>query len=113
MGDVQRWKGNMDKAIEYYEMGLKVLPKYYGDRSYGEINPFISQLNDVLKTLAQDNERKGKYDKAIFYYENLIEIDWPSRVEGHYKTLARIFLKLGNKDRAAECYKKAKEYSQK
>lgn len=117
IGDV--YQGHDDeKAIEYYKKGLKILPKYYGNRSYYEIYPYLSDIDDIFYWSANYYDKRGEYDKAIFYYERLLELDLrysqgPSGyIERHYRDLGNIYSKIGNHEKASECYKKAYEYSQ-
>ncbi len=118
IGDTYR-SHDEEKAIEYYEKGLSILPKYYGNRAYYEIYPYLSEINDVFSCLANYYFKRKEYDKSIFYYETSLEIDvhrniGPSgRIEARYKFLGILYSRVGNHEKASECYKKASEYSQK
>jgi tetratricopeptide (TPR) repeat protein len=117
LGNMQRQLRNMDKAKEYYDKGFNVLPKYYGALPYHEIYHYLPDFEDILLIYATDYDQKSEYDKAVLYYENLVEIavryqNGPSGpVKRRYIDLGRIYSKVGNNDKAAECYKKAAEYN--
>lgn len=119
MGNLQLENGNKEKAKEYYDEGFKVLPKYYGVMPYYEISIYLPKFDDILEWYANYYEQRGAYDKAIFYYENLIEIairyqNGPSGpAERRYKDLGNLYSKIGNQEKASECYNKVHDHHQK
>jgi tetratricopeptide (TPR) repeat protein len=119
MGNLQREEGKKESAKEYYEKGFNILHKYYGTMPYYEIYHYLPEFDEILLMFAQDHEQKGEYDKALFYYENIIEIatryqNGPSGpAVKYYKDLERLYSKMGNHEKASECHTKANEYAQK
>ncbi len=101
--------GDSDTSIEYYENGLKILPKYYGDE-------YPYYIKDYFRKLADYYDKKGEYQKSVLYYEKLLEVILPSRhihpsyIEGYYQKLGGVYFKSGNQKKADECFEKALEY---
>jgi tetratricopeptide (TPR) repeat protein len=118
MGLIQERMGNNEKAREFYEKGMKVLPKYYGTKPYYEIH--LPNFYEALNWLANYYTQIGDYDKAIFYSEQLLEItlhwahNYTSReIEQCYKKIGWLYSKTGKDEKAVFFNKKATEYSQK
>lgn len=117
MGNLARRKGNDDQAREYYEKGFKVLPKYYGNKPYFEMYSYLPDFDEITEYFANYHEQRGEYDKAIFYYEQLVEIairyeQGPSGpIVKRYKQLERIYTIAGKHDKATACRDKANEYA--
>jgi len=117
IGDIHRKRGREDAAIEYYEKGLKILPKYYGDKYPDYIDDYFSKLADYY-------DRKGDYENAVFYYEMLLEVTLPTchnihptnidgyyyDIEEYYQKLGGAYFRSGNQKKADECFEKALEY---
>jgi len=119
MGNIQREKGNNDKAREYYEKGFKILPKYYGTMSYYEIYPYLPDFDDILEFIAKYHEQRSEYDKTIFYFEQLVEMavryqQGPSGpIVARYQQLGKLYEKTGYHEKASVCYDNANQYIQK
>ena len=63
-----------DKAIEYFEKGINVLPKYFGENNYGEADLYLSDLEGAFYKLGQLYDKKGNQKKALYYKEHYNKI---------------------------------------
>ena len=117
MGTLRREAGDAYTAKEYYEKGVKVLPKYYGNIPLHDLFGHFPDLDDIAEFLGQYHLQRQEYDRALFYYEEWLEMGLRYRpgpggpVEKRYRELARVYTIAGNPVRAQECNDKAEEYA--
>lgn len=82
-----------------WQKSLTILKYYYFCNFYGD---FLSSKKTKLLESAQKNFLKGQYDRAVFEYRQLIELD-PSDLR-HRQRLAEILTKANQKDEAVKEY---------
>jgi len=123
-GNTYYYKGNYDKAIEYYEKAieLKSDDEVYYNMGYvycnkGNYDKAIECYEKAIELKPDKNEaynnmgnayyNKGNYDKAIECYEKAIELK-PDKDKAYYN-MGNAYYNKGNYDKAIECYEKAIE----
>ncbi|MDH3198386.1 MAG: protein kinase, partial [Candidatus Krumholzibacteria bacterium] len=89
LGQISRFRNDLDGAIAAYERILEIDPYRY-ER--------ILQIGDLYK-------EKNDYARAVTYYERYAAID-PSDVQS-YRSLADVYARLGQLDHAKETLEKA------
>ena len=89
-GNTYYYKGNYDKAIEYYEKAIE-----------------LKSDDEVYYNMGYVYCNKGNYDKAIECYEKAIELK-PDKNEA-YNNMGNTYYYKGNYDKAIEYYEKAIE----
>lgn len=93
LGNCYKEKKDLDRAIEYYEEALNIIPDY------------VSSIN----SLGDAYFKKGQYEKAKDFFERALQI-WPDSPLFN-KNLGTAYIMLGDKEKAFKYWKKSLEFN--
>ena len=101
LGDICASRGDTEMALEHYDRAYKICEKH-SDRF---------SLFDIEKKRAKLMHDAGRYDKAIELYIGVLDeysaLSNPQGSVDTLETLAALYIKKGDKEKAADTYKMA------